>query len=128
MVIEAPDDNQVLQSAGDEELPVSQESEVACTQERSAIVSGQVCAESLARLLWTVPISFRHPGTGNPYLPHLVRPGWLARFRIHDYDVRVTPRLTAAHHCSGSGGVLPGCFHPVLDQRGRLRAKHSRFD
>src|SRR5262249_49318788 len=66
--VPAPDDDQVLQAAGDEQLAVAQEPEVARAEERLSAAAGQGRAEGLLRPPGIPPVA---PGDAPPAHPDL---------------------------------------------------------
>ena len=74
IVVHAADDDQVLQPAGDEQLAVVQEAQVAGAQERARgrrrRRAWNVCCVASSRL----PVALGHAGAGDPDLADLVRP------------------------------------------------------
>ena len=130
--VAAPDDDQVLEPAGDEQLAVVEEAEVAGAQERPLAGVGQGAAERPLGRLGAVPVALRDARAGDPDLADPVGgasgPGLGVDDRDHlvvgdpaGADQRPRPRVVGG----GEGDPVPrerlGPDRPD-DGGGRLRA------
>ncbi len=117
--VAAPQDDQVLDAAGDEQLAAMEEAEVAGAQERP-LAGRQPAAERRRGLLGTVPVAARYAGAGDPDLPHLAGLDLLGRLRVDHRHPLVAERLPRA-------GEEPGIEAPHHRLRQRVAARdHER--
>src|SRR5204862_2564447 len=83
-VIVAPsEDDEVLQSPGDDEHAVAHRTEVAGSEPR-LLAAGEACAERRRRLLRTAPIAARDARAGHPDLADAAGADRCRRIRVHD--------------------------------------------
>jgi len=66
IVVQAADDNEILDAARDVEFPVFDEAQIFRAQEGTFASVEQISIEGLERLLWTVPIALGHTWAINP--------------------------------------------------------------
>src|SRR4028119_1888628 len=103
IVVPSTQDDQVLETPGDEQLAAVDEAEVPGAQERTVAIR-QTGAERARRLLRPVPIARGHARTGDPDLPHPTGRGRDAGFRIDARDPLPAPWPPAR----GAGPARPG--------------------
>ncbi len=96
IVVAPAQDDQVLETAGDEKLPVPHESEIPGAQERPAAIVQQG-SERLAGLRGPVPVARGHGWPGDPDLPDLFAGTGAARLRIDDAELVSHGESAAAH-------------------------------
>src|SRR5687768_1603888 len=106
-MIAPPDDEEILEPAGDEQLVVLQEAQVTRAQERSLSAVGQASAERPPGLFRTAPIARRDTRAGNPNLSDAIWRTDAARLGFDDEDFEPGGRLAAAHD-GDSGRVVRG--------------------
>src|SRR5262245_55833472 len=126
IMIEAAHDQHVLDSAGHEQIAVSEEPEVAGPEEWSLT---RLVEERMKRgrgLLGPIPISTRHAGTGHPDLANLIRSAPNVPDGIDDDDVRAA-RATAAGNEGCSIPAAPHARHAALAQRVTVDVERDRI-
>src|SRR5690606_27600446 len=84
--VNAMDDDQVFQPAGDEQLALMEEPQIARAQKWTAAVA-QTGLECFVRRLLAPPVTLRHAGAGDPYFADVVRRERLTGFRVGDDDM-----------------------------------------
>src|SRR5690242_19270723 len=90
VVFQPPDDQHILESAGDDQLTLNQRPEVAGTEERT-IAIGEICAEGFRALFGASPIAACDAGRLHPDLADLALFARSRRLGIYDRDVGVEP-------------------------------------
>ena len=117
IVIQSADDDQVFQTAGDKQLAVLKESQVAGAQKRTVAVVAQTGAEGVLGLFGPPPVALGDAGAFDPDLADLPRTTTAHRLRIGDHDLFVGQDLAAADERSRVGVDRPEFDHSPVFQR-----------
>ena len=138
VMIDAPDDDEILEAPAEEQLLVLEEAQIAGAQERPVAGVRQPGAESRVGVGRPIPIAGGDPWTANPDLPHLTRPARGQGLGVDDDDVglgdcRSAPRehlrLVLFRRCrrrhqrvddGRPGGLLVRRFEDELDAHARF--------
>src|SRR5204863_5619928 len=105
VVVDAADDQRLLDAPGDVQLAVVEESEVAGAETRARRTS-QPGVEGAVGLRWIVPIAQRDAVARHPDLADMARTARRAARRIDDLDALSTCRVPAAdQHTTAGAGV-----------------------
>src|SRR5262245_51407378 len=97
VIIDASNDDQVLETAGDEEFSIPEKSQIARAQEWAFATAGQISLEGPGSILGPVPVSLGQAAIGNPNLAHLMGQTSNRSLGIHNYDPGFAYCLTATH-------------------------------
>src|SRR6185503_7064299 len=97
VMIEAANDDQILQSTGDEELAFIDEAKIPGAQEWSIAATGKVRAKCLFRQLGFAPVALSHARSCDPDLAHLARRTFRRDVRMNDDDLLRAEISTAAN-------------------------------
>ncbi len=119
VVVAAAKDEQVLETAGDEELVPAQEAQVPGAKEGPVAV-GRPRIEGTRRLFRTLPVALRHAGATHPDFTHLARLARAQRLGLDDEDLLALHRLSAPHQHASILRVGLGGLHAVAAQGLRL--------
>src|SRR5438132_566296 len=103
--VAAVHNDQILESAGNIELAVSQESQVARAEERAVIQAGQGRPERLLGHLGSIPVAGCYAGPGNPDLTHSILGAGTESVRIDDDDRLSLGHVTRANQGLGALGL-----------------------
>src|SRR5208282_5722357 len=115
------DDDQILQTAGDEELAVAQESEVSGAKKRPFAGVREVRVEGARGFLGPVPVALSHGRAGDPNLADLVGRAGEHRFRMGDNNLRIGHRAPTANQRPDIGLSAGGLGDAVV-----LEGSHPR--
>ena len=129
--VAAPDDHQVLEPAGDEQLAVRQEAQVAGAEEGPLAGVGQDGAERLRSLLGPVPVAVRDARAGDPDLADPVGAGiGVRRLGIDDRDHLVVgdPAGADQARASASSAVVTRRPGPARSRPPGPREQRARAD
>src|SRR5438034_886908 len=72
VMVMSRDDDQILQSAGNEQLALAKESQISRTEKRPFLCIRQIGPIGLIRLLRPIPITLCDAGTGHPNLSDFI--------------------------------------------------------
>src|SRR4051794_14061930 len=96
IMITPTDDDQVFESASNEEFSTLEKSQISSAQKRTLTRIRKICLEGTFRLLRPVPVAIGDCTTGYPNFPYLVRWELNQRFGMDNDNVLVTQgRATA---------------------------------
>ena len=96
VVIDSAENDQILESTGDEQLALEQETQIASPQERSSSVL-KTRLKNLSREIVTLPIATGHARSGDPDLADSAIAQILEGLRIGDHDLLIEQIAAAAH-------------------------------
>ena len=127
VVVHSPDDQEILEASGDDELAPVNGPEVAGPEESARSRVDEAGAEGAFGLLRAPPISARDAWALDPDLTDLARTAWRSLLRMDDLDPRSADRrATADQHSSPPVGTTD-LHHPVISQRCGVDGQEDRF-
>src|ERR1041384_5548251 len=98
IVVEATDNDEVLETAGYKQLAVIDKTKIACPQKCLLARLRKGCTKRVFILFITIPVALRHTGPVHPDFSHLVRQTDRQKLRMHNPDFFVRKDAATAHH------------------------------
>ncbi len=117
VAIHPADDEHVLQAAGDEQLAVVQEAEVAGPQERPFLGIGNVGVKDRLGRFRVAPISLRDARAADPHLAHFVRGTFLEGVGVDDQNFLVRQCIATTDQHPRAVVVRVGLDHLMSVER-----------
>src|SRR5215469_13623979 len=105
VVVPAENYNYVLESSGNKDLIIPNESQVSGTQKFHPRVRWQPRPEHLCGPRDVIPVTAGYMRSREPYLPGLIWRAFPHCLGVRDNDRLAEHRRSAAHHDIGGGGV-----------------------
>src|SRR6266851_198296 len=125
MVI-AINDDQVLESPGDEEFTILQESQIPRAEKRAFSRIRQVSVKSALRILGLVPIALSNALSCYPDLAHLIRWAPGQGFGMDDNDLLISQALPATYQHPGTSILSGGGDHTITLKCRALDGENDR--
>ena len=117
IAVQAADDDQVVPSAGDVELALAHEAQVAGPQERAFARVAQAGVEGTAGLVGLVPVSLADRRSGNPDFAHAAGGGLRVGLRVDDHHAQIADGRSAGHQATSLRRIVGHGLDAVLGQR-----------
>src|SRR5215217_7668074 len=126
IMIQATDNDEVLEPPGDKQLAVVEKPKVACSQKCRLARLMLGCMKRVLIFFIMIPVALRHTGPMHPDLAHLVRHTARQKLRMHNHDFFVGKNGATAHD-SACFSIITVCHNdPMVFECSRLKASLNR--